>query len=126
MFFKLLFQATPPANSPITRIPQNNGQPRLPPTNYANVAAMPRNVDAMSQFGSNIGKNLNSNTDHLPQLVNRQLLNDAAPAVMNLGRDGTFSRQADGAEVDTAGDNGAAAGGDDEIRCIPKVMQVGC
>lgn len=104
---------------------QNNGQPRLPPTtNYANVAAMPRNVDAMSQFGSNIETDFTANTDHLPQLVNRQLLNDAAPAVMNLGRDGTFSRQADGAEVDNAGDNGAAAASDDEIRCIPKVMQV--
>ena len=89
---------------------------------------MPRNVDAMSQFGSNIQKGLLQNTDHLPQLANRQLLNDAAPAVMNLARDEAFKRQTDGSEVDTssndAQDNSPAAGNDDEIRCIPKVMQV--
>ena len=85
---------------------------------------MPRNVDAMSQFGSNIQQGLTQNTDHFPQLANRQF-NDAAPAVMNLGRDGTFSRQADGTEVDNAGDSQPVAANDDAIRCIPKVMQVG-
>ena len=122
------FQATSPANSPIFRIPQNNGKPQLPPTNYADMAAMPRNVDAMSQFGSNINKDPFQNTDHFPQLANRQLLNDAAPAVMNLARDEAFKRQADGTEVDTSSneaEGSPGASGDDEIRCIPKVMQVG-
>ena len=97
--------------------------------NYANTPAMPRNVDAMSQFGSNIQKGLLGNTDHLPQLANRHLLNDAAPAVMNLARDEAFKRQTDGSEVDTssndAEDTTPVASNDDEIRCIPKVMQVG-
>ena len=89
---------------------------------------MPRNVDAMSQFGSNI-QNLQSleSSDNFPQLANRQFLNDAAPAVMNLARDESFKRQSDnGVEVDSneAEDNSENAGGDDEIRCIPKVMQV--
>ena len=89
---------------------------------------MPRNVDAMSNFGSNIQKGLLQNADNYPQLANRQLLNDAAPAVMNLARDEAFKRQNDGGEVDTSSndteDNTAVATGDDEIRCIPKVMQV--
>ena len=130
--YTLPFQATSPVvtNSPIIRIPQNNGKPQLPPTNYADIAAMPRNVDAMSQFGSNI-QNLQSleSSDNFPQLANRQFLNDAAPAVMNLARDESFKRQSDnGVEVDTsendAEDNTPVAGDDDEIRCIPKVMQV--
>jgi hypothetical protein len=82
----------------------------------------------MSQFGSNIQKGLLQNADNYPQLANRQLLNDAAPAVMNLARDEAFKRQNDGGEVDTssnnAEDNTAVATDDDEIRCIPKVMQV--
>ena len=89
---------------------------------------MPRNVDAMSNFCSNIQKGLLQNADNYPQLANRQLLNDAAPAVMNLARDEAFKRQNDGGEVDTssnnAEDNTAVATDDDEIRCIPKVMQV--
>ena len=91
---------------------------------------MPRNVDAMSQFGSNI-QNLQSleSSDNFPQLANRQFLNDAAPAVMNLARDESFKRQSDnGVEVDTsendAEDSTPVAGDDAEIRCIPKVMQV--
>ena len=92
---------------------------------------MPRNVDAMSQFGSNIQnlQNLES-SDNFPQLANRQFLNDAAPAVMNLGRDNSFKRQSDNdLEVeDTSSneseDNTDVATNDDEIRCIPKVMQV--
>ena len=132
LFIYPFFQATSPAvtNSPIIIIPQNNGKPQLPPTNYADIAAMPRNVDAMSQFGSNI-QNLQSleSSDNFPQLANRQFLNDAAPAVMNLARDDAFKRQADnGVEVDTtsndAEDNAENEGNDDEIRCIPKVMQV--
>merc|ERR1712066_84786 len=47
---------------------------------------------------------------------------------MNLARDEAFKRQNDGGEVDTssnnAEDNTAVATDDDEIRCIPKVMQV--
>ena len=48
---------------------------------------------------------------------------------MNLARDDAFKRQADnGVEVDTtsndAEDNAENEGNDDEIRCIPKVMQV--
>ena len=89
---------------------------------------MPRNVDAMSQFGSNIQNGVFETTDHLPQLANRQLLNDAAPAVMDLTRDESFKRQTNDAEVDTssndAEENTAVAEDDDEIRCIPKVMQV--
>jgi hypothetical protein len=88
---------------------------------------MPRNVDAMSQFGSNIQKGVFETTDHLPQLANRQF-SDAAPAVMDLTRDESFKRQNDDSEVDQssndAEENTPVASNDDEIRCIPKVMQV--
>lgn len=105
---------------------QNNGKPQLPPKNYADMAAMPRNVDAMSQFGSNI-EGAVATSDNYPQLANRQLLNDAAPAVMNLARDEAFKRQTDGTnEIDgtNSDDQSPVASNDDEIRCIPKVMQV--
>ena len=90
------------------------------------MAAMPRNVDAMSQFGSNI-EGAVATSDNYPQLANRQLLNDAAPAVMNLARDEAFKRQTDGNEIDgtNSDDQSPVASNDDEIRCIPKVMQVG-
>ena len=79
----------------------------------------------MSQFGSNIQKGSlqKSNSDFLPQLANRQF----DDVEMNLERDEAFSRQDDGGAAADEGSNDAEAGGagDDEVRCIPKVMQVG-
>ena len=79
----------------------------------------------MSQFGSNIqrGSPHKSNSDYLPQLANRQF----DDVEMNLERDVAFSRQADGGAAADEGSNDAedGASGDDEVRCIPKVMQVG-
>lgn len=92
-------------DSPIIRIPAS--QPMAKPASAA------RRVDEMSTFGSSIDDLGNGNLlDNLPQLADRQLLQDADPAFMDNLLNAGQSRQVNQPNAN------------DEVRCIPKVMQV--
>ena len=88
--------------SPVIQL-QANGRPNSP-----------RRVDEMQDFGSQLAA---KSSDDAGLLFGDELLDDDR---------GDFSRQNDdGSDSDLAGPAAeAAAAGDNEIRCVPKVMQV--
>jgi len=98
--------------SPVIQL-QNNGRPQSP-----------RRVEEMKKFGERVGASDDLLFhDSLPQLASRDdaFHSNGAPDVMNL-RSETFLRQNDdqGAAAATA----TASDDEDEIRCVPKVMQI--
>ena len=133
----------PMPNSPIFKIRKRNNENSLVQDEYNRKYGyerppLPRNVDSVfHNFGNQMADSLRRNPAKagghrlkpLPQLVQ---FTNGLPPQMNL-----FARQSDGTEEGTEGeeatdDNSQPENGfftvpdssDDEVRCIPKVMQV--